>query len=265
MTAMQTGPTGVSYCKLTPIVLPDDYVCPDPEERPDMVESPTVNKSGYFVRRHFANRPDVLVDTGGFVFYNQYDMNYRFQPDLYVASGVDANAIRERNGYVIWEAGKPPDFALEVASESTNARDTAEKPGLYASVGITEYWRVDPTGGELYGYALAGDVLVDGVYHPIELHTEGDGTVWGYSGVLDLCLCWNPSWDWDVDDESKLRFYDRKTGRYLCDISLVEAERDEAVAGQERAVAERDEAVSELEQAQERIRQLEAQLGHREQ
>lgn len=250
MTTMQTAPTGVYYRKLTPIVLPEDYVCPDPEERPDLLESPTVNKSGYFLRRHFAGRPCVLVDTGGFVFYNQYDMNYRFQPDLYVVSGVDTNAIRERNGYVVWEAGKPPDFALEVASESTNARDTAEKPGLYASVGITEYWRVDPTGGELYGYALAGDVLVDGVYHPIELHTEEDGTTWGYSGVLDLCLCWNPSWDWDVDDDSKLRFYDRKTGRYLCDISLVEAERDEAVL--------------ELEHAQERIRQLEAQLGQRE-
>ena len=251
MTTMQTAPTGVSYRKLTPIVLPDDYVCPDPEERPDMVESSTVNKSGYFVRRHFAGRPDVLVDTGGFVFYNQYSMNYRFRPDLYVAFTIDKDAIRRRNGYIIWEASKPPDFALEVASESTNARDTAEKPGLYASVGITEYWRVDPTGGELYGYALAGDVLVDGIYHPIDLYTEEDGTVWGYSGVLDLCLCWNPSWDWDVDDESKLRFYDRKTGRYLCDISLVEAERDEAVA--------------QLEQAQERIRQLEAQLDQREQ
>lgn len=251
MTTMQTAPTGVSYRKLTRIVLADDYVCPDPEERPDLLESPTVNKSDYFVRRHFAGRPDVLVDTGGFVFYNQYSMNYRFRPNLYVAFGVDKVAIRRRNGYVVWEAGKPPDFALEVASESTNARDTAEKPGLYASVGITEYWRVDPTGGELYGYALAGDVLVDGVYHPIELHTEEDGTIWGYSGVLNLCLCWNPSWDWDVDDESKLRFYDRKTGRYLCDISLVETERDEAVA--------------QLEQAQERIRQLEAQLGRREQ
>lgn len=251
MTTLQTGPTGVSYRKLTPIVLPDDYVCPDPEERPDLLESPTVNKSGYFVRRHFAGRPDVLADTGGFVFYNHYSMNYRFRPDLYVALAVDKDAIRRRNGYVVWEAGKPPDFALEVASESTNARDTAEKPGLYASVGITEYWRVDPTGGELYGYPLAGDVLIDGVYHPIELHTDEDGTVWGYSGVLDLCLCWNPSWDWDVDDESKLRFYDRKTGRYLCDILLVEAQRDEAVA--------------QLEQAQERIRQLEAQLGRCEQ
>ena len=263
----QPAPLQAAYRRLNPIVLPDDYVCPDPEpeERPDMQQAPTVHKGSYFVARHFADRPDVLVDSGGFVFYNQYSMNYRFNPDLYVAVGVDKAAIRQRNGYVIWEAGKPPDFALEVASETTHRRDTAEKTGLYASVGITEYWRVDPTGGDLYGYPLAGDILVDGIYHPIELHTEEDGTIWGYSAALDLCPCWNPAWDWDVDDESKLRFYDRKTGRYLCDVSLVEAERDEAVAGLEQAARERDAVTVELEQAQERIRQLEAQLGHREQ
>ena len=252
-TQAKPAPQRAAHRKLTPIVLPDDYVCPDPEpeERPDMQQAPTVHKSGYFVARHFSNRADVLVDSGGFVFYNRYSMNYRFNPDLYVAFDVDKAAIRQRNGYVIWEAGKPPDFALEVASETTHRRDTAEKTGLYASVGITEYWRVDPTGGDFYGYPLAGDVLVDGIYHPIDLATEDDGTIWGYSAVLDLCICWNPAWDWDVDDESRLRFYDRKTGRYLCDMSLVEAERD-------AAVAERDEAVAELEQARERIRQLEA-------
>ena len=257
MTTTQTAPTGASYRKLTPIVLPDDYVCPDPDREladgRDMLESATIDKSGYFVRRHFSSRSDVLVDSGGFVFYNEYSMDYRFRPDLYVAFDVDETAIRRRNGYVIWEAGKPPDFALEVASGSTHEWDTGGKPGLYASVGITEYWRVDPTGGDLYGYALSRDVLVDGVYHPIDLYTEDDGTIWDYSAVLDLCICWNPAWDWDVDDESHLRFYDRNTGRYLCDISLVEAERDEAVAGREQAVAA-------LEQAQERIRQLEAQL-----
>lgn len=242
----QAAPTGVSYRKLMPVVLPGDYVCPDPEEGRDMLQAPTIDKSGYFVARHFSGRPDVLVRTDGFIFYNQYSMNCRFKPDLYVAFGVDADAIRQRNGYVIWEVGKAPDFALEVASESTNERDTGEKPGLYASVGITEYWRVDPTGGDLYGYPLAGDVLVDGIYHPIDLHTEPDGTVWGYSAALDLCLCWNPAWDWDVGDESKLRLHDRKTGRYLCDITLVEAERDEAI--------------TELEQARERIRQLEMRL-----
>lgn len=259
-TQAKPAPMRAAHRKLTPIVLPDDYICPDPEpeERPDMQQAPTVHKSGYFVARHFADRGDVLVDSGGFVFYNRYSMNYRFNPDLYVAFDVDQAAIRQRNGYVIWEAGKPPDFALEVASETTHRRDTSEKTGLYASVGIIEYWRVDPTGGDLYGYPLAGDVLVDGIYHPIDLATEDDGTIWGYSAVLDLCICWNPAWDWDVDDESRLRFYDRKTGRYLCDFSLVEAERD-------AAVAERDETAAELQQAQERIRQLEAQLGRQEQ
>ena len=271
----QTTPSRAAYRELTPIVLPDDYVCSDPEKRGDMLQTPVIDKSGYFVARRFSGRPDVFVRTDGFIFYNQYSMNYHFRPDLYVAFGVDTDAIRRRNGYVIWEVGKPPDFALEVASETTNERDTAEKPGLYASVGIIEYWRVDPTGGDWYGYPLAGDVLIDGIYHPINIETEANGTIWGYSAVLDLCLCWNPAWDWDVDDESGLRFYDRKTGRYLCDISLVEAERDEAVAGRETAtaerdeavagretaIAERDEAVAELEQAQERIRQLEAGLG----
>ena len=132
-----------------PILLPDDYVCPDPEEPRNMLETRVVNKSGYFTRCHFAGRRDVIVDNGGFVFYNQYRMNYKFNPDLYVAVGGGKAAIRQRNGYVIWEAGKPPDFALEVVSETTHRRDTAEKTGLYASVGITEYWRVDPTGGVL--------------------------------------------------------------------------------------------------------------------
>lgn len=244
-----TAPARSLYIELVPIVLPDDYVSPDPEKRGDMLQTPVIDKSGYFVARHFAGRPDVMVRTDGFIFYNEYSMNYRFRPDLYVAFGVVKDAIRRRNGYVMWEVGKPPDFVLEVASETTNERDTGEKPGLYASVGIPEYWRVDPTGGEFYGYPIAGDILVNGIYHPIALETEADGTIWGYSPALDLCLCWNSSWDWDVDDESGLRFYDRKTGRYLCDITLVETARDAAVA--------------ELAQAQERIRQLEAELGQR--
>ena len=106
-TQTTTAPTGVSYRKLTPIVLPDDYVCPDPEKRGDMLQTPVIDKSGYFVARHFAGRPDVLVRTDGFIYYNQYSMNYHFRPDLYVAFGVDKDAIRRRNGYVIWEVGKP--------------------------------------------------------------------------------------------------------------------------------------------------------------
>ena len=252
MATIQTAPTAPPppyYRELVPIVLPDDYVCPNPEKRDEMMQTPVIDKSGYFVARHFAGRSDVMVRTGGFVFYNEYRMNYRFRPDLYVAFGVDRDDIRRRNGYVVWKMGKPPDFVLEVASETTSEWDTGGKPGLYSGIGIPEYWRVDPTGGEFYGYPIAGDLLVNGVYHPMPLATEPDGTIWGYSPALDLCLCWNSAWDWDVDDESGLRFYDRKTGRYLCDFTLVEAARDDAIA--------------ELARAQERIRQLESDLGQR--
>ena len=223
---------------LPPVPLPDDYRCPDPEPR-EMIQSPTINKAGYFVARHFSGQPDTLVRAPCVLNYDPFDMNERVEPDLLVVFAVDPEPILRRNGYIIWEVGKPPDFVLEVASESTHDRDTSFKRNLYATHGIAEYWRVDPTGGDFYGYALAGDRLVNGQWEEIPLTTEADGMIWGYSPTLDLCPCWHPAWDWDVDDESHLRFYDRKTGRYLCDFTLVE----------ERLAA-----------AKERNRQLEAEL-----
>ena len=56
----------------------------------------------------------------------------------------DATAI------VIWEVGKPPDFVLEVASESTASNDTGDKRDLYARMGVAEYWRFDASGGDFY-------------------------------------------------------------------------------------------------------------------
>ena len=223
------------------IALPGDYRCPDPEKW-EMAQGPTIAKMGYFVARHFSGRQDTLVRPPFVVNYDPFDMNQRIEPDLLVAYDVDVEAIERRNGYIIREVGKPPDFVMEVASESTHERDTGFKRDLYASLGVIEYWRVDPSGGDFYGYPLAGDRLEDGEYLEISLVTEADGMVWGYSPALDLCPCWHPAWDWDVDDRSNLRFYDRKTERYLCDMSLVE----------ER-----------LAEAQARVRQLEAQLGQR--
>ena len=230
---------------LPPVPFTDDYVCPDPEPR-DMIQSPTINKSGYFVAHHFSQRPDALVRAPCVLNFDPANMNNRVEPDLLVAFGVEPASVLPRNGYIIWEVGKPPDFVMEVASETTHHRDTGFKRNLYANLGISEYWRVDPTGGDFYGYALAGDALVDGAYQEIPLTTEGDGMIWGRSPTLDLSLCWHPAWDWDVDDESNLRLYDHKTGRYLCDNVLVEA----ALAASQAALAA----------AEERVRQLEEQL-----
>ena len=200
------------------MVLPEDFVCPDPERQPDaMQQSPVLEECAHLLRHHFAERTEVHIGGAGFVYYQQGDMNRKFEPDMHISFGVDAASVFRRNGYIIWEAGKAPDFALEVASESTHTVDTGTKPGLYARVGITEYWRFDATGGEFYGYPLEGDILRGGVYHPIPLTTESDGMVWGYSPALDLCLC---------AEGRRLRFYDRKTSRYLHNITEATAQLD---------------------------------------
>ena len=200
-----------------------------------MLQASLIEECGHLLRNYFADRDDVLIDTGGFVFYDldENDMNVRVRPDIYIAVGVDVAAVRTRNGYVIWEVGKPPDLALEVASESTHGVDTETKPGLYSRIGISEYWRFDPTGGELYGYALAGDILVNGIYQPIPIVTGPDGIGRGYSPTLDLSLCASFS-HWG----ERLRFYDAKTEDYLRNIGEAEAALRESETENERLRAE---------------------------
>ena len=100
------------------------------------------------------DRLDTFADTNTIVYYDPTDRNRRLQPDIYVAFDVDANAIRRRNGYLIWEVGKPPDFVLEVASETTASNDTGNKrEPCTRSMGVTEYWRFDASGGDMYGVA----------------------------------------------------------------------------------------------------------------
>ena len=57
--------------------------------------------------------------------------------------GVDHAGIIDRHGYSIEEHGKPPDFALEVASVTTGQGDYTRKRDDYAVFGAPEYWRFD--------------------------------------------------------------------------------------------------------------------------
>ena len=128
------------------------------------------------------------------------------RPDLMVAFDCDRELLISQNGYSIVTQGKPPDFVLEVASESTGEVDYTEKRDEYASYGIPEYWRFDSSGGDYHDAALAGDRLVDGRYEPIEIQTMDGLNRRGYSAVLDLWLCW---------EDQRLRLYDAKAGAYL--------------------------------------------------
>ena len=193
-------------------VLPKGFICPAPEYRQDgMYQAPIIDECGHVLRDHFSARPEVFIDTGGFVFYDSLDLNLRVRPDIYIAFGVDAAAILARNGYLIEEAGKAPDFVLEVESESTHTVDTDadKKPAFYSRIGVSEYWRFDPTGGDFYGYALAGDILVNGAYQYIPV-TAGPGEMtWGYSPALNLNLC---------AQGGRLVFHDPDTGQYLLNL-----------------------------------------------
>ena len=99
-----------------------------------------------------------------------------------VAFGVDPDAYRETNGYVILEQGKPPDLVLEIASEATAHRDVGGKREFYQGLLIPEYWRFDAT-GEFHGARLAGGRLVDGRYEPVNIADvdSGVGNCCGFS------------------------------------------------------------------------------------
>ena len=111
-------------------------------------------------------------------------------PDLLVAFDVDPALYKASNGYIISEQGKPPDFVLEVASESTGSIDVNEKRDDYARLGVLEYWRFDET-GQYHGARLAGERLENGVYRPIPIDELASDLLQGYSRALNLLLRWD--------------------------------------------------------------------------
>ena len=214
----------------------------EPEPLPEgMIQNPYLFDFIPILVARYEGRGDVFLDSNTFICYDRRNLNVRVGPDFYIAIGVDARAIRERALYLPWEAGKPPDLALEVASASTARHDVGRKRDIYAQVGVPEYWRYDPTGGELYGSPLVGERLVDGEYEPMELTTAPDGVLKGFSPALGLSLGWN---------DQRLYLYDNNTGEYLRNYREIRAD---------LAAAQAD-----LEAAEARVSQLEDKLRQRE-
>ncbi len=195
----------------------------------------------------FNQRPDVFLDFDSNICYHRSNLNVRVSPDVYLVFGVDAQAIRPRKLYLPWEVGKPPDWVLEIASESTGREDINHKPATYARIGVPEYWRFDPTGGNYHGEPMSGGRLAGGVYQPIELDTEPDGILKGYSEVLGLSLCWDDGWP---------RFYDPETGTYLENWRQDRAARMEAEAQRDSEMTARQEAEAEVRRLREENRRL---------
>jgi len=197
---------------LKPVRHPDDdltihYPETDGMPLPDgLYQEPLFIEVVSVLEAHFQTHPYTLVSGDTFIYYEMNNPRRSTSPDCYVAFGVDVDAIMEQNSYIIWRVGKPPDFALEIASESTGRYDDTGKRDLYASLGFGEYWRYDATGGEFYQRPLVGERLVNGEYQEFPIHEEPDGMIWAHSPTLGLDLCW---------DNGRLRFYDPETGEWL--------------------------------------------------
>ena len=159
------------------------------------------------LRNHFRDRIDVYVAGDMLVYYVLNDPSTSVPPDVFAVFGVLGN--HPRDSWVVSREGtRVPDFVLEVASRSTWRRDREEKREVYASIGVSEYWRFDPL-DEYFGVPLEAERLVDGAYQPIPIGRDEDGMLRGYSEVLGLELC--------VLADLSLRLYDPVRETWLLD------------------------------------------------
>ena len=221
---------------------------PDPPEDPDdkmtSFDHLTITGTAHALAMHLGNRETTLVAGEHYLALapTRSLAGVRY-PDLLVAFGVDPEAYRRSNAYVTSEQGKPPDLVMEIVSPSSGRTDRVEKRVDYARLGIPEYWRFDEKGRDT-GERLAGDRLADGEYVPIEIEDLPDGSLQGYSAVLDLHICW-------VGGE--LMFRDPATDRPIASLESVsveaQAEREARSAAESRAEA-----------AEARVRELEERL-----
>ena len=177
---------------------------------------------------HYADQPNVTVASEVPIGPSLPVRNNVRIPDLMVVRAGDRALLEEQRGYEIDRQGKAPDFVLEVASPTTGRADYTDKRRDYARFGVAEYWRFDPSGGEYHDAALAGDLLVDGSYEPIEIEDLGEDRLSGYSEALGLYVCW---------EDGMLRFFDPGTASYLRshDEDTARATSAEARAEEERA------------------------------
>ena len=191
-------PHSEDYSRIEPL--------PDPPREPDMVQRKSLSTLDGTLGPHFVALDDVLLTGEIYVRIDEEDAR-GLAPDFIFARQVsDPERVIRRNGYVISEVGKPPDLVLEVGSRNTGRLGYTVKREGYAALGIGEYWRFDPSGGEYHDAPLAGDTLLDGEYVPIEVVAEPGGRHWGYSEILELELWW---------EEGKLRFRDPASGHFL--------------------------------------------------
>ena len=250
-TARSANPPAAS-APAQPCYLPDI-----PQRHPDdMTSLEHLHEPGqtHHLSQYLGNHDTTLVTGDRYVILGpDFDASASRYPDLLVAFDVDPAAYQARNGYVISEQGKPPDFILEVASRNTANADRGVKKDYYERFGVEEYWLFDSE-GEFYRFILRGYRLVDGKYEEIEVREIRPGVFQGYSAALNVLL---------RAEEGRLGWHDPATGEHIPTLQsqTARAETAEVLAETERAARIRETARAETAEA--RVRELEAELRRR--
>lgn len=200
------------------------------------------------LKAHFQSRQDVYVAGNMFLYYEKGEPTAAVAPDVFVVIGADNHL---RDSYLLWNEPKGPDFVLEITSRSTRSRDQGTKRGLYAYLGVTEYFCFDPTFDylkpPLCGFRLQGER-----YEPITPTIETPAHIVLESQSLGLSLQL-------LDGE--FRFIDPQTGRVLVDYDEALEQRDAAIVQRDAAetLAAREQAARQ--HADARVRELEGKFA----
>lgn len=179
------------------------------------------------LKHYFASRNDVYVAADMFLYYQEGKPGARTAPDVMVIKGVPN---QERRIFRLWEERVAPCTVFEVSSRSTHREDTVSKVGIYARMGVAEYFLFDPESDYLEEQ-LIGFRLEDGIYTPVA--PEADGTL--RSQELGLAF-WPEGY--------MLRVGDLATGERIpmLDEAVSMAQREAARAEQEAARAAQEAA-----------------------
>ena len=236
------------YRPVAPVEVDDDGF---PYSDGSLVESQNHEKARAHlvavVRARFADRTDVYAASELGFYFEQGNRRALVVPDAFVAFGVDEHP---QLSYKLWEQSKVPDFVLEVVSRRTWRKDVYDKPGLYAALGIAEYWLFDPYRVRRDGGAvLEGRRLGDrGTWEPVPA-AAGGGLV---SEALDLDI---------LVDAGDLRLRDRATGEIVPDLAESMALTRRAAARADREAERADREAKRAEAAEKRLAELAARLA----
>lgn len=193
------------------------------------------------LRGHFQDRDDVYVSGNLFIYYEEGNPKAVVAPDVFVVIGAPSH---DRPSYKLWNEPKGPDFVLEITSKSTRGEDQGAKRGIYAYLGVREYWQYDPTSDYL-DPPLQGLQLVERNYWPLRAATPVPGGFSLHSAVLDLDLRL---------EGGAFRFHDPRTGQKLLSYQETEQARVAAEANAARELALRQAAEARLAELEARLR-----------